>query len=83
VPAEFVVQRADLANPPTLLLPLQYLVRRSHDEPDAPELVTVQPFLQHIMPRLQVCTVGLMLPHAAKHAKALAHASGAFAHSAG
>jgi len=60
VPAEFVVQRADLANPPTLLLPLQYLVRRSHDEPDAPELAAVQPFLQHIMPRLQVSTAGPM-----------------------
>ena len=52
VPSEFVVQKADLANPPTLLLPLHYLLttaRAGATEGNA----TVRSFLKHILPRIQ------------------------------
>lgn len=53
VPAEFVVQRNENANPPTLFLALQELLEQLASHPDAPESSPTLPFLRRLFPRLK------------------------------
>ena len=50
VPTEFVVQRNENANPPTLFLPIQSLIRDTKSKRKKPFM----DYLRHIYPRLQV-----------------------------
>lgn len=53
VPSEFVVQRNENANPPTLFLALQELVEQLAAQPNAPSTQGTLPFLRRLYPRLQ------------------------------
>ncbi|KAI1887518.1 hypothetical protein AGOR_G00191140 [Albula goreensis] len=53
VPAEFVVQRNENANPPTLFLALQELVEQLPGSNEAAQLHPTMPFLRRLFPRLQ------------------------------
>ncbi|KAF3687732.1 Mannosyl-oligosaccharide glucosidase [Channa argus] len=53
VPAEFVVQRNENANPPTLFLALQELVEHVFANPDKAESQPTLPFLRRLFPRLK------------------------------
>ncbi|XP_063074376.1 mannosyl-oligosaccharide glucosidase [Engraulis encrasicolus] len=53
VPHEFVVQRNENANPPTLFLALQELVEQLTAQPNAPSTQGTLPFLRRLYPRLQ------------------------------
>lgn len=53
VPGEFVVQRNENANPPTLFLALQELVEQLAAQPDDPSAKATLPFLRRLYPRLQ------------------------------
>lgn len=53
VPAEFVIQRNENANPPTLFLALQDLIKQLHSQPDKSESQPTLPFLRRLFPRLK------------------------------
>ncbi|XP_030644183.1 mannosyl-oligosaccharide glucosidase [Chanos chanos] len=53
VPAEFVVQHNENANPPTFFLALQELVEKLLAQPDAPSTRDTLPLLRRLYPRLQ------------------------------
>ncbi|CDQ65724.1 unnamed protein product [Oncorhynchus mykiss] len=53
VPAEFVVQRNENVNPPTLFLALQKLVEQLQANPDSESSRPTLPFLRRLYPRLQ------------------------------
>ncbi|XP_028833404.1 mannosyl-oligosaccharide glucosidase [Denticeps clupeoides] len=53
VPAEFVIQHNENANPPTFFLPLQELVERLDTQPDSRLSQSTLAFLQRLYPRLQ------------------------------
>lgn len=53
VPAEFVVQRNENANPPTLFLALQKLVEQLSSDPDSVSSRPTLSFLRRLYPRLQ------------------------------
>lgn len=53
VPGEFMVQRNENANPPTLFLALQELVEQLAAQPDDPSAQATLPFLRRLYPRLQ------------------------------
>ncbi|XP_065813717.1 mannosyl-oligosaccharide glucosidase isoform X1 [Labrus bergylta] len=53
VPAEFVVQRNENANPPTLFLALQELIQQFSSNPDKTTSQATLPFLRRLFPRLK------------------------------
>ncbi|XP_062386640.1 mannosyl-oligosaccharide glucosidase [Sardina pilchardus] len=53
VPGEFMVQRNENANPPTLFLALQELVEQLQAQPDDPSVQATLPLLRRLYPRLQ------------------------------
>lgn len=53
VPAEFVVQRNENANPPTLFLSLQELIEQLSSNPDKAASQPTLPFLRRLFPRLK------------------------------
>ncbi|KAK2817119.1 hypothetical protein Q5P01_025310 [Channa striata] len=53
VPAEFVVQRNENANPPTLFLALQEIIKHVSANPDKAESELTLPFLRRLFPRLK------------------------------
>lgn len=53
VPAEFVIQRNENANPPTLFLALQDLIKQLPSNPDKLESQPTLPFLRRLFPRLK------------------------------
>lgn len=53
VPAEFVIQRNENANPPTLFLALQDLIKQLPSNPDKSESQPTLPFLRRLFPRLK------------------------------
>ncbi|CAL8353603.1 unnamed protein product [Boreogadus saida] len=53
VPGEFVVQRNENANPPTLFLALQELIEQHSSDPDAPTSLPTLAFLRRLFPRLK------------------------------
>uniref|UniRef100_A0A3Q3G6W3 Mannosyl-oligosaccharide glucosidase n=1 Tax=Labrus bergylta TaxID=56723 RepID=A0A3Q3G6W3_9LABR len=53
VPAEFVVQRNENANPPTLFLGLQELIQQFSSNPDKTASQATLPFLRRLFPRLK------------------------------
>lgn len=53
VPAEFVVQRNENANPPTLFLALQELTEQLSSDPDKAASQPTLPFLRRLFPRLK------------------------------
>ncbi|XP_026216230.1 mannosyl-oligosaccharide glucosidase [Anabas testudineus] len=53
VPAEFVVQRNENANPPTLFLALQELIDHLSSNPDTAASQPTLPFLRRLFPRLK------------------------------
>ncbi|XP_077575739.1 mannosyl-oligosaccharide glucosidase [Stigmatopora nigra] len=53
VPSEFVIQRNENANPPTLFLALQELIEQFSLNPDSTELQPTLPFLRRLYPRLK------------------------------
>ncbi|KAF3852368.1 hypothetical protein F7725_005723 [Dissostichus mawsoni] len=53
VPAEFVVQRNENANPPTLFLALQKLIEQLNSNPEKATSQPTLPFLRRLFPRLK------------------------------
>ncbi|XP_068607375.1 mannosyl-oligosaccharide glucosidase [Brachionichthys hirsutus] len=53
VPAEFVVQRNENANPPTLFLALQELLEELSSSPEKADSHATLPFLRRLFPRLE------------------------------
>lgn len=53
VPTEFVVQRNENANPPTLFLALEQLIDQLSDNPDKASFQPTLPFLRRLFPRLK------------------------------
>ncbi|KAM8878839.1 mannosyl-oligosaccharide glucosidase [Spinachia spinachia] len=53
VPAEFVVQRNENANPPTLFLALQQLIEQHSSNSEGPASRPTLPFLRRLFPRLK------------------------------
>lgn len=53
VPGEFVIQRNENANPPTLFLALQDLIKQLPSNPDKSESQPTLPFLRRLFPRLK------------------------------
>ena len=53
VPSEFVVQGTDIANPPTLLLPLGVLLRTAQSGGDQQQSDRARRFLAHVFPRIE------------------------------